>query len=62
MMRYRVLASLADCGRAALLGTVCGLAGCEVTGRWPAALMMMFGFLLGYGLLSALVQWGRWKG
>ncbi|GAN96690.1 MULTISPECIES: hypothetical protein [Acetobacteraceae] len=64
-MRKRFRVSIPELLRSVLLGVLCGLAACEIAGPHAGAavsLILTFGLMAAYGLLSILILIDRWEG
>lgn len=64
-MRKRFRVSIPELLRSALLGALCAMAGCYLAGPHGDAivsLLIMFGLMAGWALLSVLILIDRWEG
>ncbi|WP_395371662.1 hypothetical protein [Komagataeibacter diospyri] len=64
-MRKRFRVSIPELLRSALLGALCALAGCYLTGPHGGAvvsLLIMFGLMAAWAFLSILILIDRWEG
>ncbi|WP_254511279.1 hypothetical protein [Komagataeibacter oboediens] len=64
-MRNPSRVSTPELMRSALLGVLCGLAACEIAGPHggsAVSLILTFGLMAAYGLLSILILIDRWEG